>query len=121
MQRLWRKRRCSVAAMIALSACAGGPPPPRYTPTAFDALPSWDADNHAAALRPFQAWCGALEQLPPGKTVGQGPLAAPALVWQDICADAEVTSQRGARDFFEAHFTPFLVSADDKETGLFTG
>ena len=72
-----------------------------YEPLSYADLPGWADDDHSAALRAFRNSFDRLRKTYPA-------LAEPA----DI----------PARQYFEAHFSPFLVKADaDTSDGLFTG
>ena len=85
---------------------------------AFDQLPGWKRDNHAAAFRAFLRSCKSLT----GKN-STGPKRSAALL-SEVCRKAALkggrVSQAEARKFFEAYFTPYKV-VSPKSTGLLTG
>ncbi len=76
-------------------------------PLSYDALDGWAADDHAAALRTFSRSCASTAT---GDRIR-------AEEWAALCQAAE--SATDARAFFEAAFTPVLVT--DGTDALFTG
>lgn len=113
-----RLARGAALALILLAAgCAPCPKCPekpapvtaQYTPAAFDALPGWQANGAAQALRAFLAGCARARQ--------GAALAA-------VCGRAKEVAleDAAARAFFESAFTPYAVSASTGEaSGLVTG
>jgi membrane-bound lytic murein transglycosylase A len=92
--------------------------------TAFSALPGWQADDQALALKTFQRSCEKIANQPSTRIAGNGRLAAPLSVWQAPCRNAlalRAANSVQARQFFESHFTPFIVTDNGNEQGLFTG
>jgi membrane-bound lytic murein transglycosylase A len=81
---------------------------------AFTDLPGWNDDALTAAWPAFLAECPTLLAQGPEKTL-----------WRDACTAALLSTpddDAAARAFFERHFTPYRVSADDgRDTGLVTG
>jgi membrane-bound lytic murein transglycosylase A len=110
----------SMAALV-LAACATGPrpqvaahrPPERPSPPAepqrrlsFADLPGWASEDHAAALRAFQAGCGAARD------------AASA----GMCRRARALGELGeaeARRFFETGFEPVAVGGEGLLTAYY--
>jgi membrane-bound lytic murein transglycosylase A len=85
------------------------PPAPTFTPTDFSALPNWAADDHRAALAAFRVGCPALRD----------PRWRPAC---ERAAALTTPTRDAARAFFEAEFTPNVVTNEDGTTsGLVTG
>ena len=77
------------------------------TPTAFAALPGWAGDDHAAALRAFQASC------PAQRAAAMVGVCQRALM---LIQPDEVQSRR----FFEANFVPEPPHQSGLLTGYFT-
>jgi membrane-bound lytic murein transglycosylase A len=97
-----------------------GPAPLALTPTRFEQLEGWAADDHVAALETFLRSCIVLEAAPPQTEMGPyGTVEA----WLYTCAAAHNMgrSERLARIFFETAFVPFSVRAGAETEGLFTG
>lgn len=83
------------------------------TPTGFDSMPGWTADDHSAAFAAFVSSC-------------RQPKAGPALPGsrslKSACSAALRETPRGAaaaRAFFERHFEPFVVNGAGN--GFYTG
>ncbi len=92
---------------------------------AFSDVPAWEKDQHKAALDAFAVTCARF--LKSKKTGDLDKDDARFGTWDDwraICQDlteAHITDDQDARLFFETHFTPHRVLADDEKDGLFTG
>lgn len=84
----------------------------------FADLAGWDRDDHAEALVAFNQSCPILARKPRPQTTGSH-IEIPAGTWSRLCEKA--TQSRSARAFFEENFTPFRISNNGKEQGLFTG
>lgn len=95
------------------------PRSPDLQPLVFDALKGWAAEDHAAAFAPFRLSCVKLAAKPPADRPGAP--GSPAL--DAACAAAlalpEKPDRKTARTFFEAWFSPALVSPD--KSSFFTG
>jgi membrane-bound lytic murein transglycosylase A len=93
----------------------------RYEKVAFEALPGWAADDHAAALAAFLKSCPGFEAaLADGALVNR----ATAGDGRAVCEAARRSppgNSAAARDVFERYFTPYAVRADGDPDGLFTG
>ncbi len=120
-QRWW----ALLAAVVVLSACTTVEEAPvedrlRLSRASFSDLPGWARDDLTGALAAFRLSCDALQKRPP-ETEMQGGFAGTAADWQGVCAAARPAPGDTARAFFEAQFTPYLVSGDKGPEGLFTG
>jgi membrane-bound lytic murein transglycosylase A len=73
-------------------------------------LPGWQDDNPAAAWNALLISCGTLKN---------------QTAWHAVCSEALAAprpDRKGARQFFEANFTPYqLLQADGRTDGLATG
>ena len=112
----------SLAALIWIGRLPVPEAPDRLvlTPARFTDLTDWRGDDHGAALAAFQRSCVRLNRLPAARPLASG-VAGTAADWQPLCAVAVEIDAQGARDFFEANFTPFAVGNNDQVQGLFTG
>ena len=119
-----RIARASVLAIVVSIVAGRGPAAaaaPVTRPVAeevpFSALPGFEADDHAAALRAFRASCLASAQ--PAK---RAVVTAPASL-KTVCAKALATpaaiDARAARSFFEAWFTPLRLPDEGFVTGYY--
>jgi membrane-bound lytic murein transglycosylase A len=80
-----------------------------FTPQPWSALAGWPQESHAEALAVFRQTCSNLQRRE---------------TWRATCVAAEsaAAGPRGARDFFEREFVPYLVTARDQDKeGLMTG
>lgn len=121
MRPLHRLARAGLAlgGLLLLNACAAQPAlHPRLTN--YDAVAGWAQDDHAQALEAFNHSCAMIAKAAPAAVRGKGLLAAPASVWQELCAQAQQTEPEQARAFFETQFVPFYPG-DEGTDGLFTG
>ncbi|MGQ4274319.1 murein transglycosylase A [Terrihabitans sp. B22-R8] len=73
------------------------------TPTAFEALPDWAADDHPAAFEVFRKSCA--KPVSPTPVMKGRSLRAPCQVAQALGR----ADKASARTFFEQHFQPFRV------------
>jgi membrane-bound lytic murein transglycosylase A len=93
-------------------------PPPRLAPLAYDDLPGWAEDDHAAAFRAFRRGAAVLEAHPP-KTRALGIHAgALAEALRRAAGLPEDLAAGHARRFFEVHFLPHGMVPP---SGFFTG
>lgn len=95
---------------------------PTYAPLAYAELPGWDADDHLAALRTFQASCDKVISNARERPASGKAMPPPALV--QACHLAKglpgTVGKAGAKAFFEANFTPHKVVHNGRQ-GLLTG
>lgn len=118
----------AIAALIALAACStlpkeGAPDRVSLKPVAYGALPGWQNDDHAQALKVFLTSCDALKKRPSDSAM-QGGFAGKVNDWQTVCAQAAQVPAgdvMAARGFFENQFTPYAVSGNNGREGMFTG
>ena len=79
-------------------------------PAAWNDLPAWRDDDHAAAWEALRTSCSVL---------------AHRDAWRSVCSlalQSERPDRAKARRFFETHFAPYqLVNADGRAEGLITG
>ena len=91
-----------------------------YEPIAFEELPGWADDDHAAALKAFLVSC---PQVIAGKD-GTGKSGEPNLALRAACEAAQAIPAKrhvqAAREYFERHFQPHRVVHAGME-GLMTG
>jgi membrane-bound lytic murein transglycosylase A len=118
---------------LILAACAAEPrverprehvPSFALRPLAYEQLSGWHADDPRAALSAFRRSCAKLDQYGAATPMGPGPWFGAVGDWRPICADAATVAEGSAdraRDFFEGHFSPYLVVDGDNPEGLFTG
>ena len=131
------------ALVMSLAACAPVPAPtpssapvPKARPAAeqpieprlvlkkatFEQITGWNGDRHDKAIGPLLRSCAKIEKRP--ADLSMGPVGGVAGDWFGPCAAAAALPDRRpdlARSFFEAHFRPYLVTADGRPEGLFTG
>jgi membrane-bound lytic murein transglycosylase A len=115
----------AIALVIALAGCTTvGPPavspvsPPalrvHYAAAEWSSIPGWNDDDISAAWPAFRVGCLKL---------AAGAATSPA--WRGVCDEGALIDsidRRAVRAFFEIHFSPYSVRAeDDNDTGLITG
>jgi membrane-bound lytic murein transglycosylase A len=87
-------------------------------PLAFDALPGWAADDHAAAFRSFRLSAAAAAEYPPKtRALGLDAEALTAVLAQALALPADLPAEK-ARAFFETSFAPVELAPG---SGFFTG
>lgn len=79
-----------------------------YTPVSFSELDGWSDDSFQKALEGFRLSCARTKSKPE---------------WRDVCASAQkdFEGNDAIRAFFEEEFTPYAITSDGKDAGLFTG
>ena len=90
--------------------------------TSFKKIIGWNGDRHDQALAVFLRSCPKIKKVP--SSFAMGPIGGVAGDWQKPCNIASalpVDRSDLARRFFETQFQPFLVTADGRPNGLFTG
>jgi len=96
-----------------------------FSPVAYEDLNGWRDDNPAAVILAFQRSCEKLIKRPSDGLIGAHELYGKADDWRLACEAADEVGEkptpREARQFFEAWFQPFEVTADGETEGLFTG
>ncbi len=90
--------------------------------TRFKKITGWSGDRHDQAIGAFLLSCAKLSKMPANRSLGTiGGLAGD---WMKPCKAADalpVGRKELSRAFFETHFEPYLVTADGRSEGLFTG
>ena len=115
-----------------LIACdeAETPPPEEkdpelvLTPATFSELPAWGGDDFHGFVQAFDRSCLRIIKNSPDKPFGVLEQAGTYGDWQVICqkfTEGDDWDKEGLQAFFEDHFTPYLISADNNAAGLFTG
>ncbi len=109
---------------LALSAPAMPAAARALQPVSFESLAGWHEDALADAFAAFHRSCR--EILDSGRGFAGRPRMGGAKAdWLATCRQAlalpEAVSDRKARAFFEANFTPLAVTGKDGREGLFTG
>lgn len=140
------RRIASVILALVVAGCAEGPvrppapwPPAGPTTTApspagperldlrpasFADIPGWQDDAPGEVLPAMLRSCDRLSKLPLDKSVGADGSGGTVADWHTPCSAARrlsVNDHSTVRTFFEAMFTPFLVTSGGKADGLFTG
>ncbi len=108
------------ALLLLLSGCALFERPDHYESReiTFADLNGWEQENHAEALAAFNQSCPILARKPRAETKGSG-IAISAKTWARLCEKAATTTN--PKQFFDENFTPFQISNNGNERGLFTG
>jgi membrane-bound lytic murein transglycosylase A len=89
------------------------------TPISFAAIHGWQDDDLAEAFAAFAKSCSEIEER--GRAFSRPVrFGGERQDWLPLCAAAR-NRHTGPRDFFEKHFTPFLVEDPQRPEGLFTG
>ena len=113
-------RRAAALILAGLvSACASTPPATRpiqtevvfaLEPARFADLPGWRGAELAPALAALRRACASrrLRALD-APLASSGRYGGTVADWAPACADAESVASGAEREFFEAHFTPYLV------------
>ena len=131
----------AVAVVLAAALCAGAATPSlanspgksqpgskmkaavAYKPLAFAQVPSWDQDDHAAALKAFRKSCERVVASVRERTAADKPPPPPAALVPACAAASRLAasvSRSDAKAFFEQHFTAHAV-AHNGPRGLLTG
>ncbi len=116
-------RAAFFAAFLFLAACSASDETV-LEPVAFDELPDWARDQHAAPFTVFANSCKVnLRRANPWQTRLGEAIGDPAS-WRKVCEQAlllEAPTDDEARSFFEANFQPVRVKTGREPYGLFTG
>lgn len=91
----------------------------------FADLPAWEEDDLKTFVPAFKRSCGRIVKRSSNTAFGVLEQAGTYGDWQAVCLAfdqvTEASDTATLRKFFEEHFTPHQVSADDNPIGLFTG
>jgi len=90
---------------------------------AFSDLNTWNSDDFGEFLPALHLSCKKLLRLPDARSLGGEKIAGTVADWKDICKSAlDLPVQNEAiRSFIESNFTPFQVTNNGEQKGLFTG
>lgn len=94
---------------------------PEFTQASFADLPNWSKDQMKSAFIAFDISC---EKLSPSAFASSSLPIKDISKWTKVCAarpSSKTITHDEARQYFETYFTPYLVTADGQENGLFTG
>jgi len=102
------------------------PPQLILTPASFNDLPEWGADDFRGFAQGFARSCLRIMKNSKDKRFGvmgkEHKEVGTYGDWQGICRKfSRIRNSRQIKPFFEANFTPYLVSANDDPIGTFTG
>ncbi len=82
----------------------------------YDQLPRWQEEQHEEIIQLFSQSCHLL------KTTDIAGIPISEIVWTSRCQEAkELSTSVDARQWIEAHFTPYELTSSYKEKGLLTG
>jgi membrane-bound lytic murein transglycosylase A len=121
---------CASAAVFVEASSPGRPHPGSgmkgtvsYKPLAFEQVPGWEQDDHAAAFKAFLKSCGRV-LAPARERTATDKVPPPPAALVAACASASQlagpVSKADAKAFFEQHFTANAV-AHNGPAGLLTG
>lgn len=91
---------------------------------AFDDLPGWRDGRQEGAWMALNRSCDKILSLPDSTKIGSDLIRSTAADWQDACqqiTDLGNLDSDHARSVIERAFTPFKISENGEENGLFTG
>ena len=124
-------------AIFTLSACATAPvideidtkvkaekKPLTLSASNFDQLSGWDNENFSDFAQSYQRSCNRILKKNSQNNFGADPRFGRYQEWQINCRKFNQINHESApqiRSFFEQNFTPYIVSAGQDRTGLFTG
>ncbi|MBC8269611.1 MAG: murein transglycosylase A [Rhodospirillaceae bacterium] len=90
--------------------------------TTFNSITGWSGDRHDQAIGTFLRSCARFAKMPADLPLGAiGGVAGDWAVPCKAAAALPTGNTELARSFFEAHFQPYLATADGRPEGLFTG
>ncbi len=116
-----------IGLLLAAASCAAPPGPPRLDldKISFTDLEGWRDDAQGRALAAFRRSCDKMSAAPDHRPLGGSDGVGGRMAdWRGPCAAASTVAEaddHAARQFFEAHFTPFRLSDRGQTEGLFTG
>jgi len=96
----------------------------RLEQATFADLPGWNSDNLSTFSSAFTKSCNRIVKAAPNKQFGALAQAGSYADWQKPCREfltLSSPSNQMLRIFFENHFTPHSIMADNNPVGLFTG
>ena len=90
--------------------------------TSFKNITGWSGDRHDQVIAALLRSCARFAKMPADIAIGPiGGVAGDWLVPCQAAAALPTGNMELARSFFEAHFVPYLATADGRPEGLFTG
>lgn len=104
--------------LLALAGCGVVPDRFESRPITYADLQGWNEENHAEALTAFNQSCPILARKPRAATTGSS-IQISGATWAKLCERA--ATARDPKAFFEENFTPWRISNNGNEKGLFTG
>lgn len=115
------KKILAVLSLLFVAACGDAT---KLIPTSYSALDGWNDDHQGAAFQVFVASCEKnATRANAYQSKAEGPVGVQHY-WQRVCSMAAENpnpTDRAARSFFEANFTPYKVETESKATGTLTG
>jgi membrane-bound lytic murein transglycosylase A len=94
----------------------------RLKKTSFKNITDWHSDRHDQVIAALLRSCAKMVKMPADQALGA--IGGVAGDWVKPCQAAAALPAGNAelaRSFFEAHFQPYLATADGRPEGLFTG
>lgn len=96
----------------------------RLQQASFGVLPGWQGDDLRQFSSAYKKSCARILKANPDKKFGALAAAGTYKNWQKPCREflaLKDPDNQTLSTFFENHFTPYAVSADNDPVGLFTG
>ncbi|MDB2682761.1 murein transglycosylase A [Alphaproteobacteria bacterium] len=90
-------------------------------PAKFSDLPGWGRDDFRDLKQAFDRSCNRIAKKPPTSNMKSLERAGTYGHWQTICAKFKTQQPVQYKNFFEMHFQPHQILADNEPQGLFTG
>lgn len=116
----------SLCVLLLLASCAGLKKQDNMVlqRVNFASIPGWDQDHLHEAVPVFIKSCDQWMMSASDKSIGKTPRMGKVNDWRPACTAAKsvpLNDASAAKSFFEFYFTPFRVSNDANDQGLFTG
>lgn len=116
------KKSFIIVLLLGLAGCAIGKKDHfEARPLKFTELAGWENEDFTAALDSFKNSCSILARKS-RPTTNESDISINSTLWNSLCTEAQsVTTNIGAKDFFEQRFVPYRIANNKREQGLFTG